>query len=197
MLLLRRHLLPLHCAASSLPSPFYHRAWLLSASTSASTAPFSLEEYSTSLPPAASTQLKPERRLRRHSMKLPKVVTRRDSRSYAGPASNPPPTPTPSSPCSPASASPAPTSPKSSARTRCSSAARLRKSAPAFMLSVTASVCPLPRSLASSWSAHAPSATATSSQSSSSSSPSLVHLNSSSRSSRRIDKVNPGRMLRG
>jgi len=45
MLLLRRHLLPLHRAASSLPSPIYHRAWLLSASASASTAPFSLEDY--------------------------------------------------------------------------------------------------------------------------------------------------------
>ncbi|RLN11226.1 hypothetical protein C2845_PM09G08960 [Panicum miliaceum] len=55
MLLLRRHLLPLHRAASSLPSPIYHRAWLLSTSTSASTAPFSLEDYlvaACGLPPA-------------------------------------------------------------------------------------------------------------------------------------------------
>ncbi|PAN24886.1 hypothetical protein PAHAL_4G259300 [Panicum hallii] len=55
MLLLRRHLLPLHRAASSLPSPIYHRAWLLSISTSTSTAPFSLEDYlvaACGLPPA-------------------------------------------------------------------------------------------------------------------------------------------------
>ncbi|CAN6164532.1 unnamed protein product [Urochloa humidicola] len=45
MLFLRRQLLPLLRAASSLPSPIHHRACLLSTSTSASAAPFSLEEY--------------------------------------------------------------------------------------------------------------------------------------------------------
>ncbi|OEL26728.1 hypothetical protein BAE44_0012253, partial [Dichanthelium oligosanthes] len=45
MLLLRRHLLPLLRAASSLPSPINHRACLLATSTSASAAPFSLEDY--------------------------------------------------------------------------------------------------------------------------------------------------------
>nr|CAB3470042.1 unnamed protein product [Digitaria exilis] len=45
MLLLRRHLLPLLRAASSFPSPAYHRACLLSNSTSASATPFSLEDY--------------------------------------------------------------------------------------------------------------------------------------------------------
>ncbi|CAL5051975.1 unnamed protein product [Urochloa decumbens] len=51
MLFLRRQLLPLLRAASSLPSPIYHRAFLLSTSTttstSASAAPFSLEDYLT------------------------------------------------------------------------------------------------------------------------------------------------------
>ncbi|CAL5037595.1 unnamed protein product [Urochloa decumbens] len=45
MLLLRRHLLPLLRAASPLPSPIHYRACLLSTSTSASAAPFSLEDY--------------------------------------------------------------------------------------------------------------------------------------------------------
>ncbi|CAL5046863.1 unnamed protein product [Urochloa decumbens] len=47
MLFLRRQLLPLLRAASTLPSPIYHRAFLLSTSTStsASAAPFSLEDY--------------------------------------------------------------------------------------------------------------------------------------------------------
>ncbi|CAN6172904.1 unnamed protein product [Urochloa humidicola] len=45
MLFLRRQLLPLLRAASSLPSAIHHRACLLSTSTSASAAPFSLEEY--------------------------------------------------------------------------------------------------------------------------------------------------------
>ncbi|CAL5051910.1 unnamed protein product [Urochloa decumbens] len=45
MLLLRRHLLPHLRAVSPLPSPIHHRACLLSTSTSASAAPFSLEDY--------------------------------------------------------------------------------------------------------------------------------------------------------
>ncbi|CAL5043740.1 unnamed protein product [Urochloa decumbens] len=45
MLLLRRHLLPLLRTASPLPSPIHHRACLLSTSTSAPAAPFSLEDY--------------------------------------------------------------------------------------------------------------------------------------------------------
>ena len=47
MLLLRSHLLPLLRAATQLPSPTHHRACLLSASasSSASAAPFCLEEY--------------------------------------------------------------------------------------------------------------------------------------------------------
>ncbi|CAL5046852.1 unnamed protein product [Urochloa decumbens] len=45
MLLLRRHLLPLLRAAFPLPSPIHHRACLLSTSTSASAALFSLEDY--------------------------------------------------------------------------------------------------------------------------------------------------------
>ena len=46
MLLLRSHLLPLFRAATLLPSPTHHRACLLSASaSSASAAPFCLEEY--------------------------------------------------------------------------------------------------------------------------------------------------------
>nr|CAB3470050.1 unnamed protein product [Digitaria exilis] len=45
MLLLRRHLFPVLRAGSSFPSASYHRACLLSNSTSASAAPFSLEDY--------------------------------------------------------------------------------------------------------------------------------------------------------
>jgi mTERF domain-containing protein len=47
MLFLRRHVLPLLRASSPPPSPIfiYHRACLLSTSTSASAAPFSLEDY--------------------------------------------------------------------------------------------------------------------------------------------------------
>ncbi|CAL5051919.1 unnamed protein product [Urochloa decumbens] len=45
MLFLRRQLLPLLRAASSLPSPIHHCARVLSTSTSASAAPFSLEDY--------------------------------------------------------------------------------------------------------------------------------------------------------
>ncbi|CAL5046851.1 unnamed protein product [Urochloa decumbens] len=45
MLLLRRHLLPLLRTASPLPSPIHHRGCLLSTSTSAPAAPFSLEDY--------------------------------------------------------------------------------------------------------------------------------------------------------
>ncbi|CAN6214526.1 unnamed protein product [Urochloa humidicola] len=45
MLFLRRQLLPLLRAASSHPFPIHHRACLLSTSTSASAAPFSLEDY--------------------------------------------------------------------------------------------------------------------------------------------------------
>ncbi|CAN6202042.1 unnamed protein product [Urochloa humidicola] len=45
MLFLRRNLLPLLRSASSLPSPIHHRVCLLSTPTSASAAPFSLEDY--------------------------------------------------------------------------------------------------------------------------------------------------------
>ncbi|CAN6214527.1 unnamed protein product [Urochloa humidicola] len=45
MLFLRRNLLPLLRSASSLSSPIHHRTCLISTSTSASAAPFSLEEY--------------------------------------------------------------------------------------------------------------------------------------------------------
>ncbi|CAL5046864.1 unnamed protein product [Urochloa decumbens] len=45
MLLLRRHLLPLLRVVSPLPARIYHRACLLSTSTSASASPFSLEDY--------------------------------------------------------------------------------------------------------------------------------------------------------
>ncbi|CAN6202047.1 unnamed protein product [Urochloa humidicola] len=185
MLLLRRHLLPLLRAASPLPSPIHHRACFLSTSTSTSAAPFSLEDYlvnSCGLAPSQARET--AQKAFDGTSKAQKKPFKELSHSRLNSSSSPDAVLALLSSVGLSRADIAAvvvadplllrSSPKNIGPRLLALRDHLGLSA------ATTLVCPLPRSLASSWSPQPPSAAATSFQGSSSSSPCSAHLKSSS-----------------
>nr|TKW20484.1 hypothetical protein SEVIR_4G091501v2 [Setaria viridis] len=172
MLFLRRHVLPLLRAASPLPSPIYHRACLLSA------APFSLEDYLVAACGLAPAQArKTAQKAFDGASKDSRKAFEEISNCRLNSASNPD----------------AVLALLSGVGLSRADIADIVVADPLLLRSSPKKVGPrllalrdrlgvlaLPRSFASSWSAHALSAAATSFQSSSSSYPSMAHLNGSS-----------------